>query len=240
MGRVVIVTGGTTGLGRAMSLKFKNQGDTVVAGYREQGERAQSFQKETGVSVWPWDVSDCDACARFVEKVASVYGRIDVLVNNAGVTRDTLLHKMSWEAWDWVIRTNLYSVFNMCRWVVPLMCEKRFGRIINISSVNGVRGRRGQVNYSASKAGILGLSKSLAQEVATYGITVNAVAPGYSDTAMVRAVPEAVLEKIIQGIPVHRLGTPDEIAEMVSFLASDKAGFITGSTFHVNGGELMV
>lgn len=240
MKRVVVVTGGTRGLGEAMSRVFKAQDDQVVAVYHGNEDKAQAFHQETQIPVYKWDVSDFDACEKGVNEITKAFGGIHVLVNNAGITRDSMLHKMSYADWDAVLKTNLYSVFNLCRLVIPLMREQRFGRIVNISSINAIKGQKGQVNYSAAKAGILGFTKSLAQEVASYGVTVNAIAPGYSDTEMVRAVPSAILEKIVEEIPVHRLGAPVEIGKLAAFLASEDAGFITGSTFHINGGQLMV
>jgi acetoacetyl-CoA reductase len=240
MGRVALVTGGTRGIGQAVSIALKDAGYNVVASYGGNDEAANKFKSETGIAVYKFDVSDFDACANAIKMIEGDVGPIDVLVNNAGITRDRPLHKMSKEEWDAVINTNLSGLFNTCRNVIDGMRGRGFGRIINISSVNGQKGQFGQTNYAASKAGDLGFTRALALETASKGITVNAVAPGYIATEMVRAVPENVLkEKILPLIPVGRLGEPDEIARCVVFLASDDAGFVTGSTLSANGGQLM-
>lgn len=240
MGRVALVTGGTRGIGQAVSIALKDAGYDVVASYGGNDEAANKFKSETGIAVYKFDVSDFDACANAIKMIEGDVGPIDVLVNNAGITRDRPLHKMSKEEWDAVINTNLSGLFNTCRNVIDGMRARGFGRIINISSVNGQKGQFGQTNYAASKAGDLGFTRALALETASKGITVNAVAPGYIATEMVRAVPENVLkEKILPLIPVGRLGEPEEIARCVVFLASDEAGFVTGSTLSANGGQLM-
>jgi acetoacetyl-CoA reductase len=241
MARVALVTGGTRGIGEATSVALKDAGYSVAASYGANDEAARAFTEKTGINAYKFDVGDFDACAAAIKQIESEVGPIDVLVNNAGITRDRPLHKMSKEEWDAVITTNLSSQFNLCRNVINGMRERGFGRIITISSVNGQKGQFGQTNYAASKAGDLGFIKALAQECAAKGITVNAVAPGYIGTEMVRAVPEQVLkEKIIPFIPVGRLGEPEEIARCVVFLASDDAGFITGSTISANGGQYMI
>ncbi|HSS64285.1 MAG TPA: acetoacetyl-CoA reductase [Gammaproteobacteria bacterium] len=240
MGRVALVTGGTRGIGQAVSIALKDAGYNVVASYAGNDEAANKFKSETGIAVYKFDVGDFDACANAIKMIEGDVGPIEVLVNNAGITRDRPLHKMSKEEWDAVINTNLSGLFNTCRNVIDGMRARGFGRIINISSINGQKGQFGQTNYSASKAGDLGFTRALALETASKGITVNAVAPGYIGTEMVRAVPENVLkEKILPLIPVGRLGEPDEIARCVVFLASDDAGFVTGSTLSANGGQLM-
>jgi acetoacetyl-CoA reductase len=239
MGRVALVTGGTRGIGRAISEALKKAGYTVAAGYGGNDEVAQRFAQETGIKAYKFDVSDFAACEAAVKKIASELGPIEVLVNNAGITRDGVLHRMTPEQWAAVIQTNLTSCFNLCRLVIDSMREKGFGRIVNIGSINGQAGQYGQVNYAAAKSGIHGFTKALAQEGAAKGITVNAIAPGYIDTEMVRAVPPNVLEKIVARIPVGRLGKAEEIARGVLFLVSDDAGFITGSTLSINGGQHM-
>lgn len=239
MGRLALVTGGTRGIGAAISTHLKNAGYRVVASYAGNDEAAQKFTKETGIAAIKFDVSDYDACVAGVQKVTADMGPIEILVNNAGITRDSTLHKMSSEQWQDVISTNLSSCFNMSQSVIEGMRQQGFGRIINISSINGQAGQFGQTNYSAAKAGLIGFTKALAQEGASKGITVNAVSPGYIATEMVRAVPEKVLEKIVAKIPVGRLGEPEEIARCVAFLASDESGFITGSTLSINGGQYM-
>ncbi|MBB4303681.1 acetoacetyl-CoA reductase [Rhodobium orientis] len=240
MGKVAIVTGGTRGIGAAISKALKDAGYSVAATYAGNDEAASKFHEETGIPVYKWDVSDFDACAEGVAKVEADLGPVDVLVNNAGITRDGMFHKMTPEQWSAVIDTNLNALFNMTRQVWEGMRERSFGRVISISSVNGQKGQMGQSNYSAAKAGEIGLTKALAQEGARKGITVNAISPGYIGTEMVRAVPEKVLESIIGMIPVGRLGEPEEIARCVVFLASEDAGFITGSTLSANGGQYMV
>src|ERR1700757_2053416 len=240
MARVALVTGGTRGIGAAISKGLKAAGFNVAANYGSSDEAAQKFKAETGIGVFKWDVSSFEACAAGVKQVEAALGSIDVLVNNAGITRDAQLHRMKPEQWTEVINTNLGSLFNMCRNVIEGMRERKFGRIINISSINGQKGQLGQTNYSAAKAGELGFTKALAQESARSGITVNAIAPGYINTEMVQAVPKDVLEKsILPLIPVGRLGEPDEIARAVVFLAADDAGAITGSTLSINGGQYM-
>ena len=240
MARVALVTGGTRGIGAAISVALKDAGCEVAATYGGNDEAASAFKDKTGIPVYKWDVSDFQACQDGIAKVEADLGPIDVLVNNAGITRDTTLHRMKPEQWHEVIRTNLDSLFNMTRGVIEGMRERGFGRIVNISSINGQKGQFGQANYSAAKAGLIGFTKAVAQENAAKGITVNAVAPGYIGTEMVRAVPEDVLKsKILPLIPVGRLGEPEEVARCVVFLASDEAGFITGSTLSANGGQHM-
>jgi acetoacetyl-CoA reductase len=240
MGRVAVVTGGTRGIGAAISIALKNAGYSVAANYAGNDEAAQKFKSETGIPAYKWDVSSYDACAAGLKQVAADLGPIDVLVNNAGITRDTMFHKMTPEHWNAVIGTNLGSLFNMTRPLIEDMRARKFGRIINISSINGQKGQMGQVNYSAAKAGEIGFTKALAQEGARSGITVNAICPGYIATEMVKAVPQEVLEKsILPQIPVGRLGEPEEIARCVVFLAADDSGFITGSTFTANGGQYL-
>jgi acetoacetyl-CoA reductase len=241
MARVAVVTGGTRGIGAAISKALKAAGYTVAATYGGNDQAAQQFKTETGIPVYKWDVSSYDACAAGLKQVASDLGPVDILVNNAGITKDTAFHKMAPEQWNAVINTNLNSLFNMCRPVIEGMRERKFGRIITISSINGQKGQFGQTNYSAAKAGEIGFTKALAQESAKAGVTVNAICPGYINTEMVQAVPIAVLEKaILPYIPVGRLGEPEEIARCVVFLASDDAGFITGSTLSANGGQVMM
>ena len=241
MSRVAVVTGGSRGIGAAISKALKDSGCKVAATYGGNDKAANKFKDETGIGVYKWDVGDHEACADGLAKVEADIGPVDILVNNAGITRDTMFHRMDWEKWSAVINTNLNSLFNMCRPVIEGMRERGFGRIINISSINGQKGQMGQTNYSAAKAGELGFTKALAQENAFKGITVNSICPGYIGTEMVRAVPEDVLkEKILPLIPVGRLGEPEEIARCVVFLASDDAGFITGSTLSANGGQYMV
>jgi acetoacetyl-CoA reductase len=233
------VTGGTRGIGEAISTGLKDAGYTVAATYAGNDEAARRFTDKTGIAAYKFDVSDYGQCAESVEKIVGDLGPVDILVNNAGITRDGTLHRMSFEQWNSVIQTNLSSCFNMCHCVIEGMRERGFGRIVNIGSVNGQAGQYGQVNYAAAKSGIHGFTKALAQEGAAKGVTVNAIAPGYIDTDMVRAVPERVLEKIISGIPVGRLGHAEEIARGVLFLVADEAGFVTGSTMSINGGQHM-
>lgn len=239
MARVAIVTGGTRGIGRAICVALKDAGFSVAANYAGNDEAAHRFSEETGITAYKWNVADYDACQKGCAQVAEELGNVAVLVNNAGITRDATLIRMSHEDWQAVIDTNLGSCFNMAKAVFPAMREERFGRIVNIGSINGQAGQYGQVNYAAAKSGIHGFTKALAQEGARYNITVNAIAPGYIDTDMVAAVPDNVLEKIISGIPVGRLGHADEIARGVAFLVSDDATFITGSTMSINGGQHM-
>ncbi|MBN8606370.1 MAG: acetoacetyl-CoA reductase [Caulobacterales bacterium] len=237
MARVALVTGGTRGIGKAISARLKADGFKVAANYAGNSEAAEATAKELGISVFKWDVGDEAQCAEGIAKVVADLGPIDVLVNNAGITRDGQFHKMSAEKWRDVIRVDLDSLFYMTRPVIEGMRDRGFGRIINISSINGQKGQFGQVNYSAAKAGMIGFTKALAQESAAKGVTVNVVAPGYIDTDMVAAVPEDALKKIVATIPVGRLGKAEEIAAMVAFLASDQAAFITGATMTVNGAQ---
>ncbi len=239
MARVAIVTGGTRGIGRAISEKLKEAGCTVVANYAGNDERAQAFARETGIAIKKWDVADYDACVRAVAEIANELGPVEILVNNAGITRDSTMRKMTRQSWDEVVDTNLGGCFNMAKAVWEGMLARNFGRIVNIGSINGQAGQYGQVNYAAAKSGIHGFTKALAQEGAAKGITVNAIAPGYIDTDMVAAVPPNVLEKIVARIPVGRLGKAHEIARGVAFLCADDAGFITGSTLSINGGQHM-
>jgi acetoacetyl-CoA reductase len=240
MARLAIVTGGTRGIGAAISKALKAEGHKVIANYAGNDEVAQRFAKETGIPTMKWDVSSYDACAGQLEAIAKEHGPVGILVNNAGITRDAMFHKMTPQQWGEVINTNLSSLFNMTRPVWDGMRAQGFGRVICISSINGQKGQMGQVNYSAAKAGDLGFVKALAQEGAAKGITVNAIAPGYIGTEMVRAVPADVLEKrILPLIPTGRLGEPEEVARCVVFLASDASAFITGSTLTVNGGQYM-
>jgi len=241
MTRVALVTGGTRGIGAAISIALKESGADVAASYAGNDEAAAAFTAKTGIKTYKWSVADYDACAAGIAEVEAAHGPIDILVNNAGITRDGMFHKMTRESWQEVIDTNLSGVFNMTHPIWPGMRSRKFGRVINISSINGQKGQMGQVNYSAAKAGDLGMTKALAQEGAFAGITVNAICPGYIGTEMVRAIPEKVLnERIIPQIPVGRLGEPEEIARCVVFLASDDAGFITGSTISANGGQFVV
>ncbi|WP_193367172.1 acetoacetyl-CoA reductase [Pelagibius marinus] len=240
MARVALVTGGTRGIGEAISRGLKEAGFTVAATYGGNDEAANKFKEETGIHVFKWDVGDFDACKAGIAKVEADLGPVDVLVNNAGITRDGTLHRMTPENWRAVISTNLDSLFNMTRNVIEGMRDRNYGRIISISSINGQKGQFGQANYSAAKAGVFGFTKAVAQESAAKGITVNAIAPGYIGTEMVRAVPEEVLNtKILPLIPVGRLGEPEEIARCVVFLAGEDAGFITGATLTANGGQYM-
>jgi acetoacetyl-CoA reductase len=241
MARVAVVSGGTRGIGAAVSKALAKAGYRVAAIYAGNDEAAAKFKSETGIPVYKWDVSDYEACAAGLAKVSADIGPVEVLVNNAGITRDAMLHKMKPEQWYAVINTNLNSLFNMTRPVIEGMRERGFGRIVNISSINGLKGQMGQTNYSAAKAGDIGFTKSLAQENAKKGVTVNVIAPGYIATEMVEAIPKDVLEKtILPLIPVGRLGKVEEIARCVLFLVSEDAGFITGATLSVNGGQFMV
>ncbi|MFN7009217.1 MAG: beta-ketoacyl-ACP reductase [Allorhizobium sp.] len=241
MSRVALVTGGTRGIGAAISIALKAAGYKVAANFAGNEEKAKAFEAETGIHAFKWDVSDYAACADGIARVEAELGPVEILVNNAGITRDAMFHKMTPEQWNEVISTNLTGVFNMTHPVWSGMRDRNFGRVITISSINGQKGQMGQANYSAAKAGDLGFTKALAQEGAAKGITVNAICPGYIGTEMVRAIPEKVLnERIIPQIPVGRLGEPEEIARIVVFLASDDAGFITGSTISANGGQFFV
>src|SRR5262249_16005701 len=241
MARVAVVTGGTRGIGAAISKALNAAGYKVAANYAGNDDAAAKFKADTGIPVYKWNVASFHASVEGLKQVAADPGPVDVLVNNAGITRDTMFHKMKPEQWLDVINTNLMSLFNMCRPVIEGMRERKFGRIINISSINGQKGQMGQTNYSAAKAGEIGFTKALAQENARAGVTVNAICPGYINTEMVQAVPKEVLEKsILPLIPVNRLGEPEEIARCVLFLASDESSFITGSTLSANGGQIMV
>ncbi|RAK59948.1 beta-ketoacyl-ACP reductase [Phenylobacterium hankyongense] len=239
MARVALVTGGTRGIGRAIVQRLKADGMKVAAGYSGNDAAAESCARDLGVMVVKGNVGNFADCQQAAEAVRAELGPIDVLVNNAGITRDGVFHRMNAEQWSEVIRVNMDSLFNMTRQVIDGMREREWGRIINISSINGQKGQIGQTNYSAAKAGMIGFTKALALENAKKGVTVNAIAPGYIDTEMVQAVPEKVLESIIAGIPVGRLGRGDEIADMVAFLAGEHAGYVTGSTLSLNGGQYM-
>ena len=239
MARLAVVTGGTRGIGEAISVALKNAGYQVVANYAGNDEKAAAFTERTGIPARKFDVADFEAVKKAIGEIEAEFGPVDIVVNNAGITRDATMHRMDHDMWQAVIDTNLGSCFNMSRSVIDGMRNRGFGRIVNIGSINGQAGQYGQVNYAAAKSGIHGFTKALAQETANRGITVNAIAPGYIDTDMVRAVPEAVLEKIIARIPVGRLGRADEIARAVLFLIADDAGFITGSTLSINGGQHM-
>jgi len=239
MGRVALVTGGSRGIGEAISIALQNAGYTAVASYAGNDQAAKSFTERTGIPAYKFDVADYAACTEAVSKIHAEVGQVDILINNAGITRDGTLQKMTPEDWQAVIQTNLSSCYNMCKNVINGMRDRGFGRIVNIGSINGQAGQYGQVNYAAAKSGIHGFTKALAQEGASKGITVNAIAPGYVETDMVRAVPEKVLEKIIAKIPVGRLGQVDDISRCVLFLVADEASFITGSTVSVNGGQHM-
>ncbi len=240
MARTALVTGGTRGIGAAISKALKAAGHEVAANYAGNDAAAEAFSAETGIPAYKWSVADPDACIEGIARVEADLGPIDILVNNAGITRDGMFHKMTRAQWREVIDTNLNGLFNMTHPIWPGMRERRFGRVINISSINGQKGQMGQVNYSAAKAGDLGFTRALAQEGARFGITVNAVCPGYIATEMVLAVPEKAREAIIAQIPVGRLGEAEEIARCVAFLAADEAGFITGSTLTANGGQYMI
>ncbi len=239
MARVALVTGGTRGIGAAISLALKAQGRTVIANYAGNDEAAAAFKQQNGIDVAKFDVSKLDACTEAVARITAEVGPIEILVNNAGITRDATLMRMNRDMWDAVIDTNLGSCFNLCKLTFEGMRERKFGRVVNVGSINGQSGQYGQVNYAAAKSGIHGFTKALAQEGARYGITVNAIAPGYVDTDMVRAVPGEVLRKIVAKIPVGRLGHAEDIARGVAFLTADDADFITGSTLSINGGQHM-
>ena len=239
MTRIAVVTGGTRGIGEAISLALKDLGYTVVANYAGNDAKAQAFTEATGIAAYKWDVGDHEATLAGCAKVEADLGPIDVVVNNAGITRDGVLHKMSFDDWNEVMRVNLGGCFNMAKATFPGMRDRKWGRIVNIGSINGQAGQYGQVNYAAAKSGIHGFTKALAQEGAKYGVTVNAIAPGYVDTDMVAAVPPPVLEKIVAKIPVGRLGMASEIARGVAFLCCQEGGFVTGSTLSINGGQHM-
>jgi len=239
MERLALVTGGTRGIGAGICRALQAAGYKVVTSYVSNDDKAASFSKQTGIESFKFDVSDFEACGVAIENIRSKHGNISVLVNNAGITRDGAFRNLSVEEWSGVINTNLGGVFNMCRLVFPDMIKSNFGRIINVSSVNGLSGQYGQANYAASKAGMIGFTKTLALEGAKYGVTVNALAPGYVDTEMLRDISEKVMEKIVSKIPVGRLATIDEIARGIVFLAADNAGFITGSTLSINGGQYL-
>jgi acetoacetyl-CoA reductase len=236
MTRVAVVTGGTRGIGHAISIALKRKGCRVAANYGGNDAAARQFQAETGIPVYRFDVSDYAACQEGVTRIARDLGPIDILVNNAGITRDAMLHRMTKESWDAVIHTNLDSVFNMTRLVIEGMRARNFGRVVNISSINGRKGQMGQANYSAAKAGVIGFTKALAAELATKGVTVNAIAPGYIGTDMVMAIRDDIRQGIIDTVPMKRLGKPEEIGAAVSYLASDLAGYVTGATLNINGG----
>ncbi len=239
MARVALVTGGTRGIGAAVSLALKEQGRLVIANYASNDKAAEAFHAETGIRIAKFDVCDFASCQAAIERITAEVGPIEILVNNAGITRDGTLARMTRDMWDAVIDTNLGSCYNLCKLTFDGMRAAKFGRIVNIGSINGQAGQYGQVNYAAAKSGIHGFTKALAQEGARYGITVNAIAPGYVDTDMVRAVPAEVLEKIVARIPVGRLGHAADIARGVAFLTADEAEFITGSTLSINGGQHM-
>jgi acetoacetyl-CoA reductase len=239
MDRIALVTGGTRGLGRAISMALRDAGCRVAATYHSDDDAARRFQDEAGVAVYRWDVADFEACRAGVAQVEAALGPVDVLVNNAGITADAVFHKMSEQQWWDVLRTNLGSMFNMTRQVIGGMRDRHYGRIVNISSINGRKGQAGQSNYAAAKAGIFGFTKSVALENASRNVTANAVAPGYCDTAMVAAVKPEVLQGIIAGIPAGRLGTPEDIGRVVAFLAAEESGYITGTTIDVNGGQYL-
>lgn len=239
MSRIALVTGGTRGIGEAISVALHEAGYQVIANYCGNDEAAQKFTDKTGITALKFDVSDFEKTQQAVQQIENDFGPVDILVNNAGITRDGTMHRMDAQQWHSVIETNLCSCFNTSRAVIEGMRDRKFGRIVNIGSINGQAGQYGQVNYAAAKSGIHGFTKALAQESAAKGITVNAIAPGYVDTEMVRAVPDEVLEKIIAKIPVGRLGSPKDIARTVLFLVDDDATFITGSTLSVNGGQHM-
>lgn len=239
MERVAIVTGGTRGIGEAISLALKDQGRTVVANYGGNDDAAKAFSERTGIAAMKWDVGDHDSCIEAAEKIQKDLGDVDILVNNAGITRDATMMKMTWEQWDDVIRVDLSGCFNMAKACFPGMRTRGWGRIVNIGSVNGQGGQIGQVNYAAAKSGIHGFTKSLAIEGAKFGVTANAIAPGYIATEMLSTIPDTVMEKIVAQIPIGRLGKAQEIARGVTFLTSENAEFVTGSTLSINGGQHM-
>jgi acetoacetyl-CoA reductase len=239
MARIAIVTGGSRGIGAAISRRLQDMGVTVVANYAGNEDKAKAFEAETRIRTYKWDVGDFDACQAAFAQITEEVGPVDILVNNAGITRDATLMRMTYEMWDEVMRVNLGGCFNMAKAVFPGMKDRGWGRIVNIGSINGQGGQYGQVNYAAAKSGIHGFTKALAQEGAKFGVTVNALAPGYIDTDMVAAVPEDVLAKIVAKVPVGRLGQADEIARGVAFLCGEDAGFVTGSTLSINGGQHM-
>jgi len=239
MQRVALITGGVSGIGAVTAKLLKQKGYAVAVNYFGNDEDAKTFAQETGIPVYGWNVADLAACQAGVAKVVAEAGPVDILVNNAGITRDTTLHKMTEEQWRSVIDVDLGGCFNMCRAVIEGMRERRFGRIVNVSSVNGLSGQFGQTNYAAAKAGVIGFTKALALEGAARNITVNAIAPGYTDTGMVAAVPQEALNAVLVAVPVGRLGTPQEIARGVLFLVEDEAGFVTGATLSINGGKYM-
>jgi acetoacetyl-CoA reductase len=239
MARVALVTGGTRGIGEAISLTLKNQGRNVVASYVGNDEAAEAFKAKSGIPVLKFNVGSFEECEAAVAKITAEHGPIEIVVNNAGITRDATLLRMRRDMWDAVLDTNLGACFNLCKLTFEGMRERKFGRIVNVGSINGQAGQYGQVNYAAAKSGIHGFTKALAQEGARYGITVNAIAPGYVDTEMVRAVPGEVLRKIVAKIPIGRLGRAEDIARGVAFLTADEAEFITGSTLSINGGQHM-
>lgn len=239
MGRIAIVTGGTRGIGEAISLRLKENGRTVIASYAGNDAAAQAFTERTGIATAKWDVGNHEECQEAVSKIATDHGDIDILVNNAGITRDATIMKMTYEQWEEVMRVDLSGCFSMAKAVFPKMRERGWGRIVNVGSVNGQSGQIGQVNYAAAKSGIHGFTKSLAAEGARYGVTANAIAPGYIATEMLATIPETVMEKIVAQIPMGRLGEPSEIARGVEFLTSDNAGWVTGSTLSINGGMHM-
>ncbi|HYA76990.1 MAG TPA: acetoacetyl-CoA reductase [Burkholderiaceae bacterium] len=240
MARIALVTGGVRGIGAATCKALKAAGCVVVANYAANATAAERFRNETGIPTYQWDVADFDACQRGVAQVAKEVGAVDVLVNNAGITRDGTLHKMTKEQWRAVIDVDLTGCFNMCRAVIEGMRERRFGRIISLSSINGMAGQFGQTNYAAAKAGIIGFTKALALEGASRNVTANVIAPGYTDTDMVAAVPPDILKQIVASVPIGRLCKPEEIARAVVFLAADEAGSITGATLSINGGKYML
>ncbi len=239
MPRVAVVTGGTRGIGASIAMALRENGYKVAATYAGNDKAAHDFKLETGINVYKFDVSDFSACEKGCQEIVDDLGEIDVLINNAGITRDGFLHKMSEKDWGDVIATNLGSCFNMCRIVVPTMRNRGFGRIVNISSINGVKGQLGQANYSAAKAGIIGFSKSVAQENASKGITVNVICPGYVETEMTKHIDEKILQGIVSTIPTGRMARPEEIADTVAYLVSDSAAYVNGSTVHINGGQYM-